>query len=200
MEGQTRNHVKSTKGGYLIDLNDIKLFLYLYWHWLILSVFVCILLGFIFLLMTPSTVDIGGKMQFVESKSNKGSSVSVGAAMLNSLPMGLGANIGSNLGLSGGSTSNIETEKLILQSNTLVRQVVNDLKLHTTYRLNKWGRDPLLYKTSPIRVNLDSTHLSWFDEEYPLTYHQIDLVIRKSASGYSVDTYLKENKNGYKEE
>ena len=106
------------------------------------------------------------------------------------LPLGLGSSLGGSLG---GSVA-IDTEKEILTSNTLVRNVVKDLNLYTEYRLSKWGRKTLLYQNNPLTVSLDPAHVEWLDSELPLTFHQIKLTITKDNSGYTVETQLKENK------
>ena len=70
-------------------------------------------------------------MQIID-KSKQGGGLSAGA-LLNNLPMGLGSAIGGSLGGSMGIDSEIE----VLMSTSLVRDVVNDLGLHTEYRLCK---------------------------------------------------------------
>ena len=157
------------------------------WKWFPISMLLCLLLAGCYLWFTPTTVSVSGKMQIID-KSKKGSSaMSAGMAMLNNLPLGLGASLG------GASSLGIDSEKEILMSNTLVRNVVKDLGLHTEYRLSKWGRKTLLYQNNPITVTIDEAHLQWLDTELPLTFHQIQLTINKSANGYEVVTRLIEN-------
>ena len=79
-------------------------------------------------------------------------------------------------------------------SNTLVRNVVKDLKLHTEYRLTKWGKKTLLYQNNPVEVSLDEAHLAWLDSELPLYFHQIQLTISKDAQGYTVEPTLIDGK------
>lgn len=195
MERQVNGKVNPVKKDYSIDLKVLWSIFMHYWHWIIVTMVVCVFIAFVYLWVAPSTVDVTCKIKLIENKSNSGNSASLGAAMLKSLPMGLGTNLGSSLSMGGGGSSNIETEKEILQSNTLTRQVVQDLKLHTEYRLKNWGRKTLLYHNNPVNVNLDTPHLLWLDEELPLTYHQIDLEISKGPNGFTVEICLKENKN-----
>ena len=159
------------------------------WYWVLASMVACVLVAFIYLWFTPTTVTVTGKMEIID-KSKKSGGMSAGLAMLNSLPMGLGSSLGGSLGGSLG----VDAEKEIIMSNTLVRKVVNDLDLHTEYRLSKWGRKTLLYQDNPVTVSLDPAHLQWMDDELPLTYHQIQLTISKDDQGYTVETTLKENK------
>lgn len=158
------------------------------WNWIVLSMVVCVLIAGIYLWFTPSTVTVTGKMQIID-KSKKGGGMSAGLAMLNSLPMGLGSSLGGAAGSLG-----IDSEKEILLSNTLVRNVVKDLKLHTEYRLTKWGKKTLLYQNNPVEVTLDDAHLAWLDSELPLYFHQIQLTISKDGQGYTVEPTLIDGK------
>ena len=158
------------------------------WKWFPISIVVCVLIAGVYLWITPTTVSVSGKMEIID-KSKKGSSgMSAGPALLNNLPLGLGS------GLGGSSSLGIESEKEIIMSNTLVRNVVKDLGLYTEYRLSKWGKKTLLYQNNPITVSLDPAHVDWLDAELPLTTHQILLTISKGSNGYEMETRLKENK------
>lgn len=172
---------------YLFFFKQLWTYYVLNKYWFVISIITCVLIAFLYLWFTPSTITITGKMQFYD-KSNHNSGASAGMAILNSLPMGLGSSIG------GASAGSIESEKEILQSYTMVHKVVKDLGLQTEYRLCSLGRNMLLYKNNPIIVTLDESHLQWFDTELPLTYHQIDLRIDKDSKGYTVETTLIENK------
>lgn len=158
------------------------------WHWILASMITCVLVAFIYLWFTPTTVTVTGKMQIID-KSKKGGGMSAGLAMLNNLPLGLGSSLG---GAAGGAS--IDSEKEIMLSNTLVRNVVKDLKLHTEYRLTKWGKKTLLYQNNPVEVSLDEAHLAWLDSELPLYFHQIQLTISKDAQGYTVEPTLIDGK------
>jgi capsular polysaccharide biosynthesis protein len=159
------------------------------WYWVLTSVLVCVLIACAYLWFTPATVGVTGRMEIVDKSKNGSSSIYAGLAMLNSLPLGLGSSLGGAAGSLGA-----DAEKEIIMSTLLVKNVVNDLKLHTEYRICKWGRKTLLYQNNPISVSLDPAHLQWMDSELPLTYHQILLDISKSESGYEVETILQEDK------
>lgn len=157
------------------------------WYWILVSMVACVLIAGIYLWFAPSTVMVSGKMEIID-KSKKGSGISAGLAMLNSLPMGLGSSLG------GAVAGSIDSEKEIILSNSLVTKVVKDLGLYTEYRLSKWGRKTLLYQNSPVEVSLDEAHVTWLDTELPLYFHQIKLTISKDAEGYTVEPTLVENK------
>ena len=149
----------------------------------------CVLIAGIYLWFATSTVTVTGKMEIID-KSKKGSGMSAGLAMLNSLPMGLGSSLGGAMGAAG----SIDSEKEIILSNSLVTKVVKDLGLYTEYRLSKWGRKTLLYQNNPVEVSLDEAHVAWLDTELPLYSHQIKLTISKGADGYTVEPTLVEGK------
>ena len=161
-----------------------------HWKWFPISIVLCLLIAGVYLFFTAPTVTVTGKMEIIDKSKKGGGGLSAGMAMLNNLPFGLGSSLGGSLG---GSVA-IDAEKVILTSNTLVRNVVKDLNLYTEYRLSKWGRKTLLYQNNPLTVSLDPAHVEWLDSELPLTFHQIKLTITKDNSGYTVETQLKENK------
>ena len=160
------------------------------WYWILGSMVACVLIAGIYLWFATSTVTVTGKMEIID-KSKKGSGMSAGLAMLNSLPMGLGSSLGGAMGAGVGS---IDSEKEIILSNSLVTKVVKDLGLYTEYRLSKWGKKTLLYQNNPVEVSLDEAHVAWLDTELPLYFHQIKLTISKDAEGYTVEPTLIENK------
>ena len=157
------------------------------WKWFPVSILACLFVAALYLYFTPTTVSVTGKMELIDKSKSGSSGFSAGMALLNSLPMGLGSGFGrGSLG--------IDSEVEILTSNTLVRSVVKNLGVYTEYRLCKRGRKTLLYQNTPIVVSLDSTHVQWFDDELPLSFHQIQLTVSKNSSGYKVKTKLVENK------
>ena len=169
------------KGASFFDFEKIKMVFVLHWKWFIPSVVICLLLAMYYLWVTPTTISVTGKMQLID-KQGKSSSSTAGMAILSSLPLGLGNSISSTFGGSAG----IDIEKEILTSTDLVRDVVYDLNLYTTYKVEKWGRSTQLYKDRPVNVNLDRTHLLWMDRELPLNYHSASMTITKDDKGYQV--------------
>ena len=164
------------------DIKQLWILLRLNWYWFIVSVVVFALIGFVYLWFTPAKITVSNKMQLIGDSKQSGAA---GAkAVLNSLPMGLGSSLG-------GGSLGIEIETEILKSKTLVRDVVNDLSLHTEYRMGSWGRKRVIYKYQPLIVSLDPAHLQWMDDELLTKYHEIDLTIHKTSAGYKVETILK---------
>jgi uncharacterized protein involved in exopolysaccharide biosynthesis len=174
----------------MVDFKQLWTLVVSHWHWIVASVIACVLIAGIYLWFTPSTVTVAGKMEIID-KSKKGSGMSAGLAMLNSFPMGLGSSLGGAVGAAG----SVDAEKEIILSNTLVTNVVKDLKLYTEYRRSKWGRKTLLYQNNPVEVSLDDAHVAWLDAELPMYNHQIKLTITKDDEGYTVEPLLIENKD-----
>lgn len=170
------------RGASFFDFEKIKMVFILHWKWFIPSVVICLLYAMYYLWVTPTTISVTGKMQLIDRNQGKSGSSSAGMAILSSLPLGLGNSISSSLGGSMG----IDIEKEILTSTDLVRDVVYDLNLYTTYKVEKWGRSTQLYKDQPVVVTLDRTHLLWMDRELPLNYHQASMTISKDDKGYQI--------------
>ena len=145
-------------------------------------VVICLLIAMYYLWVTPTTISVTGKMQLIDKNQGKSSSSNAGLAILSSLPLGLGNSISSSLGGAAG----IDIEKEILTSTDLAREVVLDMNLYTTYKVEKWGRSTQLYKDQPVVVTLDRTHLLWMDRELPLNYHQVSMTISRDDKGYQV--------------
>ena len=188
-----RPQVRQQAVASMIDVKHLCTLVVVKWYWFAISVFLCLLIAGVYLWRTPKVVSVTGKMEIID-KSKKGSGLSAGMAMLNSLPMGLGSALGGSVGGSLG----IDSEKEILTSNILVRNVVKDLGLYTEYRLSKWGRKKLLYQDQPVTVTLDPAHVAWLDSELPLNVHKIRLTITKDNSGYTVSTMVKNNNESNK--
>lgn len=164
------------------DFEKIKMVFLIHWKWFIPSIVICLLIAMYYLWVTPTTISVTGKMQLIDKNQGKSSSSSAGLAILSSLPLGLGNSISSSLGGAAG----IDIEKEILTSTDLAREVVLDMNLYTTYKVEKWGRSTQLYKDQPVVVTLDRTHLLWMDRELPLNYHQVSMTISKDDKGYQV--------------
>lgn len=194
MNENNTNSVKRPRrhqtSGPVVDFRQLWTLAVINWKWFVYSVLACVLLTGVYLWFTPTKFVVSGKME-IKDKSNKNAGLSAGMAMINNLPMGLGSALGGSLG---GSLA-IDSEKEIITSNSLVRNVVKDLGLYTEYRLCKWGRKKLLYQDQPVNVTLDPAHVEWLDAELPLTFHQILLIITKENNSYVVKTTLQENRD-----
>ncbi len=152
-------------------------------RWFVLSLLVCLLLALLYVYLSHPAYSVRARMVIVERRSNSGSNAL--AMLQGQLPFGLGSNLNVNLG--------VENEKEILHSRLIARDVVNDLGLHTEYRLKGFLKKRLVYKDQPVSVVVSSEMLQFFDEELPLRRHRIDMSIEKNNDGYQVEVTLREN-------
>ncbi|MBQ9230823.1 MAG: AAA family ATPase [Prevotella sp.] len=144
--------------------------------WFLFSCLICVLLAFSYIYFSHPAYKVRGRMLIVDKRTN--SNVNAALMLQNQMPFGLGSNITGNVG--------VESEKEILHSNIIAKDVVYSLGLHTEYRLQKILKSQLLYKTQPINVEVSDKLLNYFDEELPLIKHRINLKIIKDENGYEI--------------
>lgn len=136
---QEKNNKKNNE---FIDFGELFWYYAKYWKLILGSILVCGLLMFIHLKFTPSIFHNSANIM-IKMDDSKGGSAGVGAMAMKSLGFG---------GLS--SSENIEDEQRILESHTLVRKMVDDLKLYGIYKEETFPYDVDLYDTSPVTVDL----------------------------------------------
>ena len=166
----------------LFDFKQLWMLFVLNWRWFIVSVVACVMIVYAYSLFRTNDDVVMNKIQIMGDSTQGGGTAAVGEAVsgaLNALPISLGSSIGG--------PNNLETEKEVLSSKPLIRNVVKDLGLYAEYRVGNWMRTNVLYKTQPVEVTLDPAHLKWFDDQLPLVYHSINLTIQRTSSEYRVD-------------
>ena len=177
-----RNKIVPVKDSPLIDFQQLWMLFRQNWYWCIISMIAMGLITYIYMFFKPTKVTVSNTVLIID-KGNQGSATAnVESKMLNAVPFGLGSSIGGSDG--------VDTEIEILKSNTLIRDVVEDLGLYAEYRFSKWGRSYVVYKSQPLTVSMDPAHLRWLDDELLTSYHQINLTINKSNAGYQVEPVL----------
>ena len=166
----------------LFDFKQLWMLFVLNWRWFIASVVACVMVVYAYSFFRTNDDVVMNKVQIMGNSTQGNGAAAVGEAVsgaLNALPIGLGSSIGG--------PSDLETEKELLMSKPLIRNVVQDLGLYAEYRVGNWLRTNVLYKTQPVEVTLDPAHLKWFDDQLPLVYHSINLTIQRTSSEYRVD-------------
>lgn len=144
------------------------------------SVLGCLFLAAAYIYFVRPAYNVRARMVIVEKRS----STSSGAAALLQGNLNLPAGLGNiNIG--------VENEKEVLKSRLISRDVVNDLGIHTEYRLQKFLKKQLLYKTQPVNVEASQEMLNMFDEDLPLVEHLVKMTIEKTDEGYEVETMLR---------
>lgn len=124
-----------------IDLRDIVYKYLKNWKWFALSIFICVLIGAFIYLKTERVYEISTSVLL---KENKGSN-----AQKNS-PLGTLEDLGL---LS--TTNNIDNEIAVFSSPNLMKQIVLDLELQTSYFVDRTFREIEIYKNSPYYVRLE---------------------------------------------
>lgn len=159
------------------DIQVIYKNIILNWKWFVLSLIICLGIAAIYLRYATPIYQAEAKLLIKDDDSNNNKR---------------GANnlmYAANLGTISNSNG-IDNEMEILSSRTLAEQTVRDLKLYVTYYAKGKVKDRLVYKTQPISVDLDLTHLNFLK-------HPINLQIQKEDNSYHVTgNYLVSTKDG----
>lgn len=131
-----------------INWRDIFEKLVSHWKWFVVSIILSIIAGFVFVRMQPDVYEVKSSLLVIDqSRSGQMNEMSV----LKQLDAA---------GLrSSGSTAMINNEDKVLTSTTLMKRVVDELELHTTYTQTEYLKHTDLYKESPLYVRLDSVSL-----------------------------------------
>ena len=129
----------------VINLKE-ELFKYLaHWRWFILSVFVTLILAFLYLKFTPKSYSVATKILIKDEKSND---------LANQL------SAFSEMSMLGNSKNNIENEVEILKSRTLIYNTLDSLNLNIQYLDTSEVIEKDLYKKSPIQVIWNNDHIT----------------------------------------
>ena len=117
------------------------------WKWFVLSILICLCIGFLYLRYATPVYNTVTKILIKEDNNRRSSRGSFQA--LESM---------ANLGVISNSYG-VENEMEILTSTTIAEQTVRDLKLYVNYYMKGRVKDRLLYKHNPINIDMDFDHL-----------------------------------------
>lgn len=135
------------------------------WKWFVLSLIICIGLAAVYLRYTTPIYQASAKLLIKDNDQNGGGR---SANMLNSATLGMISN-----------SNGFDNELEILTSHSLAQQAVRDLKLYVNYYHVGKVKDVLMYKTQPINVDVDPSHLERLNAP-------IDLKIERTGNSYHV--------------
>jgi uncharacterized protein involved in exopolysaccharide biosynthesis len=155
--------------------------------WFALSVVLCLFCGLLYIYFTHPVFRVTGKVLITEKKSSSSGTSNAALLLSSQLPLGLGSSLGGSIG--------VENEKEILSSKLLARNVVNQLGLHTQYRIHQFLRSRLVYKSQPIHVAVSPEMIQLMDDALPTISHRISLSVYKSADGFCVEGIVYSGKN-----
>lgn len=167
----TDNNIAEEENGF--DIRTIIEIFILNWQWFALSTIIFLCGALIFLRYKSPVYQVSAKMLIKDEQNSRNR----GNQML--------ANM-QDLGFMTTSTG-IDNEVEILQSNTLSIQSVKNLKLYVEYKMHGRVKNALVYNTQPVNVDLDARSLSKMDEsDTPMPIH---LRIEKTDGKYVVEGY-----------
>lgn len=131
---------------------DFKTVLFSYlihWPWFVAAIIACLCTAYLYLRYTPSVYNIQASVLIKEEKKS-GSGTGAMEAL-------------ADLGFMT-SADNIDNEVEILHSKSLIRDVVTELKLYTTYMYKGRIGKVELYGSSPVTVDMNEADLQWLKE------------------------------------
>ena len=141
---QNKKIVNIAKGGDdALNLEELLQDCIIHWKWFVISVIVCVGIAFIYSIVTPFTYQLSAKV-LIKTDQKSSSLVS---------KMG---DVAQMFGMDGISASdNIEDEVGVIASHTMMKQMIMDLGLHTSYKISGFLSDEDLYDNSPIIVEVN---------------------------------------------
>ncbi|HBF06447.1 MAG TPA: capsid assembly protein [Prevotella sp.] len=163
LEGVQEQEEKSA-----IDFQLIYSTLILNWKWFLLSLIVCLGLGYLYLRYATPQYQASTKVLIKDDDQNKR-----GGSMGNSMIQNA-----ANLGFISNSNG-IDNEIEILSAHDLAQQAVYDMKAYVNYYHKSTFKDQLIYKDQEINVDLDLNHLKKLNAP-------IKVIIIKDGANYHV--------------
>ena len=151
-----------------IDFQLIFTNLILNWKWFVLSLIVCLGIGYLYLRYATPAYQASTKVLIKDDDDSKRRG-SLGSSMIQSA---------ANLGFMSNSNG-IDNEIEILSAHDLAQLAVHDMKIYVNYYHKSAFKDPLVYKEQEVSVDLDLPHLKKLNAP-------IKLSIEKEGTKYHV--------------
>ena len=151
-----------------IDFQLIYTTLILNWKWFVLSLAVCLGLGYLYLRYATPAYQASTKVLIKDDDDSKRRG-SLGSSMIQSA---------ANLGFMSNSNG-IDNEIEILSAHDLAQLAVHDMKIYVNYYHKSTFKDPLVYKEQEVSVDLDLPHLKKLNAP-------IKIIIEKQGTKYHV--------------
>ena len=147
------------------------------WKWFLLSIFICMGIGLLYLRYSTPIYNTSAKL-LIKDGDNENRSKGGALQALESM---------SNFGFIS-SNYGTENEQEILTSTTVAEQVIRDLKLYADYYVKENVKKRLVYKEQPISVEMDQLHLEKLDAP-------LELKIKRENNSYKIEGsyYIAEN-------
>ncbi|MCC8200118.1 MAG: tyrosine protein kinase [Tannerellaceae bacterium] len=139
-----------------IELKKIIINYFLYWKFFIAVFIVSLIFALLYLIYYPRTYEVMARIQILEDTDLIGGPASLGDASGLMKSFGLGSKMNAGV--------NLDDELAILNSNSLMSEMVKELGIYVTYS-EPFSFFCTLYKTSPILFIPDSYTEENLDEE-----------------------------------
>ena len=117
-----------------------------YWKWFVCCVLIALSGALIYLRYTTPVYNVSSSIILKQSKDQRYGSRSA----MDELGIGMGML---------GTVTNLENETFILQSRSIIRDVINRLNLHTSYIVSGRIKSTDLYVKSPVVVSMEQGNL-----------------------------------------
>ena len=150
-----------------IDFQLIYATLILNWKWFLLSLIVCLGMGYVYLRYARPQFQSTTKVLIKDDDDSKRRGM--GSSMIQNA---------ANLGFISNSNG-IDNEIEILSAHDLAQQAVYDMKAYVSYYHKGTFKDPLVYKEQEINVYLDLKHLKRLNAP-------IKMIIKRDGNSYKV--------------
>lgn len=137
--------------GSRFNFATIYAMLVLNWQYFLFSLIIFVCGALLYLRYTEPTYKVSARLLIKDQDKKRNAN----QMLSNMLDLGIMTN-----------SSGIDNEVEVLQSRVLLRDVVKDLKLYSTYRRKGRVHDALVYGKQPVNAELDPVHLDSLDKEY----------------------------------
>lgn len=117
--------------------------------WIIFSIITALFLGAVYVRMQNDVYELKSSVLIIDQARNGQMNEMSVLKQLDAVGMG-----------GGRSTSMVNNEEQVLKSTALMKRVVNELELYTTYTHREFLKTEELYTTCPIYVGIDSSSLA----------------------------------------
>ncbi len=165
MNQPSNNPSQSSTQTEVIDIKELIRKYIKNWHWFFVSIFFCVIIAFLFIKRSPLEYEVTTSI-LLRQDASKGIAASEQAIL-------------QAMGLSS-TSKEVEDEIQIIQSKTLIREVIKSLDIQTEYySKNRWKYDEL-YTNTPIKLIPPS---SIFNDTLR---SRIEFYISKNKKGYNV--------------
>lgn len=134
-----------------LNFATIYAMLVLNWQYFLFSLIICICGALLYLRYTEPTYKVSARLLIKDEDKRRNAN----QMLSNMMDLGIMTN-----------SSGIDNEVEVLQSRVLMRDVVKDLKLYSTYRRKGRIHNVLVYGKQPVNAELDPVHLDSLDKDY----------------------------------